>query len=287
MHPAATVVLAILAAAGTSFAVLQLGQPAPPPAAPESDTSALQREIQALRQELDELRRAPERAPAAVVDAANRTIAPLVEPEQVAAAVERYLAQRAEAGGAVADAEGAGKPVDPETLHQELRGKANFWNNSEPYKRAFAAGKMDELIARFEDVAAASPNDPQAQMDLASAYLAYLQLDQTKWQYSMKADGAFDEVLALDENHWEARFTKAVSYTFWPDFLGKKQEAVTHFERLVAQQDSMPAVDYQAQTYLYLGNLLAERDPERAREIWQRGLRRHPGNADLLQKLGQ
>ena len=77
---------------------------------------------------------------------------------------------------------------------------------------------MDEVIAEIEALAKANPNDPQAQMNLAHAYMAYLQMDSSKWDMSMKADKQYDKVLDLDENHWEARFTKAVSYTFWPPF---------------------------------------------------------------------
>ncbi len=124
-------------------------------------------------------------------------------------------------------------------------------------------------------------------MDLGNAYLAYLQLDQTKWPLSAKADASFDRVLAIDENHWGARFTKAVSYTFYPDFLGKKKEAIAHFERLADQQDKMPLRPEYAQTYLFLGNLLEQRgETDRAQQIWQRGLRLHPDDAGLRGKLG-
>ena len=124
-------------------------------------------------------------------------------------------------------------------------------------------------------------------MALASAYMAYLQMDQSKWQLSMKADQAFDKVLGIDERHWEARFTKAMSYTFWPDFLGKKKDALSHFQILVDQQESVPAEDHHAQTYLFLGNLLEDRDSVKAKAMWERGLARHPNNDDLRQRLGQ
>src|SRR5262249_41126760 len=140
----------------------------------------------------------------------------------------------------------------------------------------------------FEQAAAADPKDAQAQMDLANAYIAYMQLDPSKGPVlGMKTDQQFDKVLALDDNHWEARFSKAVSYTFWPPFLGKQKDAIANFERLMDQQDKMPVEDHQAQTYLFLGNMLEQSDPARAREIWQRGLRRHPGSTQLQQKLGQ
>ncbi|HEB52641.1 MAG TPA: hypothetical protein ENI87_05250 [bacterium] len=96
-----------------------------------------------------------------------------------------------------------------------------------------------------------------------------------------------DHGLLLDDQHWGARFSKAMSYTFWPEFTGKRGEAIKQFETLVAQQETMPVEEHQAQTYLYLGNMLAERDPERARSIWRKGLRRHPDNAELRARRAQ
>ena len=146
---------------------------------------------------------------------------------------------------------------------------------------------MEEVLAELEALAKADPQNVDAKMALANGYMAYLQMDQSKWQLSMKADAAFDRVLAIDERHWEARFTKAVSYTFWPEFLGKRKEAVSHFETLVAQQESMPVEAHHAQTYLYLGNLLEAKDPEQARAMWRRGSQRHPEDQALRERLGQ
>src|SRR5690606_3681450 len=105
------------------------------------------------------------------------------------------------------------------------------------WRAAFAAGRMDEVVARYEALAKADPKNVQAKMDLAKACIAYLQMDPTKWQLSSKADKAYDDVLAIDGAHWEARFSKAVSYTFWPEFLGKKKAAAEHFQILVDQQE--------------------------------------------------
>jgi tetratricopeptide (TPR) repeat protein len=147
---------------------------------------------------------------------------------------------------------------------------------------------MDELVGMFEQNAKDNPKDAQAQMDLANAYIAWIQMDGSKGrELGMRTDQQFDKVLALDENHWEARFDKAVSYSFWPKLLGKDKDAIANFERLADQQDSMPVEDSQAQTYLFLGNLLEHDNPARAREVWQRGLRRHPNNTDLQKKVHQ
>lgn len=280
-----SVILASAAAVAVSFATRAQTEAV----APGGATADLRRELDdlrtrcaALQKQLEDVRTSPVAAP---VGGEPQRTAAMPSDEQLIAAVEAALKRRdAQAGkaGAVAAVDA---PFDLEKDFAGLVG-ANFWNNQAVWKRAFAAGRMDEVVAKFEALAKANPNDIQAQMNLANAYMAYQQLEPSKYENSMKADKVYDHVLELEPTHWEARFTKAVSYTFWPDFLGKKKEAISHFETLVKQQDSMPAEDYQAQTYLYLGNLLEQSDPARAKEMWQKGAKRHPNNAELRKKSG-
>lgn len=289
MQTSATVLLSLFASVSAAVAVtlsLRAGETAVDGAAVgelRQVVARLSEENSTLRQRLDALADAP--VPAVVPAAGERTAAVTVTAEQVAAAVEGYLRQRGDASGP-ADAAGPAKPAfDLETDFAALVG-SNYWENVAAWKKAFQSGRMDDVVARFEALAKQDPKNVAKQMDLANAYLAYLQFDQTKWQLSMKADAVFDRVLDLDENHWQARFTKAVSYTFWPDFLGKKQEAIQHFETLVQQQDALPVENHHAETYLYLGNLIEAKDPQRAREIWRKGARRHPNNQELQKRAG-
>ncbi|MBL9079848.1 MAG: tetratricopeptide repeat protein [Planctomycetes bacterium] len=279
-----TVVLSVLLAAGAAAAVSLALRPAAsvaPTSAADVATElvSLREAHAALQREVERLRTAP--VAAAPAAAGGDRVAASPDPQQLAAAVEAYLQRRSEARPAAAAADAAA--FDLERDVGKLHG-SNYWNDPTLWKRAFEAGRMDEVVGHFEALAKANPKDVDAQMDLARAYMAYQQLDPSKWQNSMKADQVFDTVLALDENHWEARFTKAVSYTFWPEFLGKKKDAITHFETLVRQQELQPVQAHQAQTYLYLGNLLEQSDPKRAAEIWAQGLRRHPQDAALMQK---
>ena len=285
MNPVATVVLSVLVASASAAAItLTLAPAGSMPAAPTSDLDQKVGELlaqqQRLEQRLDALAATPMVASAPV----ERTAASLDE-AHIAAAVEAYLARRAAPGGATTSAP-AEASFELEQDFDQLIG-SDFWSNPELWKRVHAAGRMAEVIDKFAELAKANPNDTRVQMDLANACLAYVQMDPTQWQYSVQADGVFDRVLALDENHWEARFTKAMSYTFWPEFTGKKTAALKHFERLVAQQEQLPPEPHHVQTYLFLGNLLQERDPERARAIWRQGLQRHPNHAELQQRLAQ
>lgn len=244
------------------------------------------RRVDELESQVAKLRAQRDATPAEASATSARVVAQPIDDATIDAAVERALAARGMARPASPAAE-TDKPFDAKERAVAMRGKSDFWSNSELYKRMFAEGRMDELVAAFEAAATASPNDTEAQMDVGNAYLAYLQLDNSKWPLSQKADQAFDRVLAIDETHWNARFTKAMSYTFWPDFLGKKKEAIGHFETLMTQQDARPAQPHESNTYLILGNLLEQRgEADKAKEIWRRGLRRHPTDAQLLQKVG-
>lgn len=280
VHPAATVLLACATAAGVSFALRPAD--ARPDAAAVADLQRTVDELRQAQQQTAERLEAMAAAPLAAATANAPERASPVAPTdlQVAAAVEAYLRQR----GAASAPAGESAPYDVDAGFAALRG-TDFFGNAAAWRRAHAAGKLDEVIARFEAQAKADPANADAQMQLAKAYLAYANIDPSKYQFSLQADGVFDKVLELDDRHWEARFTKALSYTFWPEFLGKRKPAIEHFETLVAQQEAMPASPEQAQTYLYLGNLLERSDPARARDVWAKGARRHPDDQELAKKL--
>ena len=292
MNATASIVVSVLIASAAAVGITVALQPNET-ATDSLDIGVLKESLQGMQEankllagRIEEL--AMRSAAAAAANNEGRTAVPVVTSEQVAAAVEAYLSTRSGTPLGGADGGAANATHAAFELKRDLENLlgTSFFQDDEAWKRAFAAGKMEEVIAEIEALANANPNDPQAQMNLAHAYIAYLQMDSSKRNLSMKADKQFDKVLDLDENHWEARFTKAVSYTFWPPFLGKGEDAITQFETLVQQQESRPVQAHEYQTYLYLGNMLAERDPKRAREIWQKGMMRHPNNAELREKLG-
>lgn len=294
MNPIAAILLSAAVASSAAVVVTTFLVDAAPPATSPA-TLELQRAVdelragqQQLQQQLDALRQAPPVAQAmtARVDAA-------LPSEQIAAAVEAYLGKRGAsaaepaAGAAATAAAGADAAKPAFDLESDFATLAagNYWQNPDAWKRAFAAGRMDDVIKKFEALAKAQPQDVKAQMQFANALFASQQLDPSKWMNSVRADQTLDKVLALDERHWEARFSKALSYTFYPPFLGKQKDAIAHFQKLVEQQDQSSPQPHEAQTYLYLGNLLQERDPAQARAIWQKGAARHPESQELAGKL--
>lgn len=151
------------------------------------------------------------------------------------------------------------------------------------------SGRIDEYVSAIEALAAADPENAELQVALGNAYLQKLfGMGQSPdvGTIAMKSDQAFDRALEIDENNWEARFTKAVSLSNWPAFLGRGPEAIEHFEILLEQQAELPKRPEFAMTYLFLGNMhQAGGDHEKAIATWKAGLALFPDVEDLRRAL--
>lgn len=286
MQPA-VVVLVSAALAGAVAAVVTIAMredaPAATAGASREQLAALQREVETLRDALGKRAAAP-LEPAAAAASPQRVAVPEVPEDLIAAALARYLEKHGAPGTAPAAGATSRPQLDVEATFTELRGK-NPWTHQAAWRKVTEAGKWDEVIARFEQNARENPT-PDKHVELAQAYLARSAAEPEKYELGIEADKCFDRALELDGKHWEARFTKAMCYTFWPDFLGKKKEAIAHFETLLTQQEEGPAQPQFAQTYVFLGNMHEQRgDAAKAREVWARGGRLYPDHEELQGKL--
>ena len=147
---------------------------------------------------------------------------------------------------------------------------------------------MDQAVSLLESQLADDQEDSDLQLELAFGYLQKLgaanAYDKAKW--ALKADQAFDGILAMDENHWDARFSKAVSLSFWPPILGKQPEAEKQFEILMDKQEQMVEQPEFTQTYVLLSNIyLQQGRKEEALDVLNRGLSLFPGDTELHQRI--
>jgi len=97
--------------------------------------------------------------------------------------------------------------------------------------------------------------------------------------------------LAIDSTHWTARYVLALNYFHMPAFLGRTDDAVREFERLIAQQGTRNAHPVYAQPYIRLGELYVRQNrTSDALEIWRRGAGLFPAEArfgELIQRHGR
>jgi len=165
---------------------------------------------------------------------------------------------------------------------------ATYADRSAMWEKINKAGLLDAVVKSMEERVDREPNNAQLRVDLGKAYVQEIVVasEMGKGKWAIKADQAFDDALELDPTHWEARFTKAVALSHWPAIWGKKTQAISELETLVAQQNAGPKQEEHEQTYLFLGNLYAESGASaKAVEAWQKGLALFPDSVQLKQQL--
>jgi tetratricopeptide (TPR) repeat protein len=253
------------------------------------------RACEALRAENVELRSQIQRLGSTGASAAGGvTRAPALD-DLVAEAVARWMRENAaEVARAVGDADSAAAAADfnfGDSLNQILTGTLPDTERDAIWNRAHESGKFKDLLAALEARAAADPNNAQLQFELGYGYLQPIIHGEATGveagEWSMKSDRAYDAALAIDPSNWDARFNKAVSYSFWPPIMGKQPAAIEHFEILIEQQSRMAPAPEFAQTYLYLGNMYEQTgQSDKAKQTWNLGLAAFPQNADLRNQLG-
>lgn len=218
----------------------------------------------------------------------------------VAREVQRYFNENPGVGtpageGLVAEAGELSAEEKQQLLDESIRlflDPETDWGDAEDTWTALhAAGLMHEAIALLEAEVARAPNNVALKVQLGNAYLQPIMQGEAAGPqagtWSMKADKMYDEALAMDDQNWDARFAKAVSLSFWPPIFGKQNEAIKNFEILVDQQESRATSSEYVETYVLLGNLYQQNgQPEKAAELWNRGLNLYPGNANLRSSLG-
>jgi len=175
-----------------------------------------------------------------------------------------------------------------EALGVLTRSGEGWDEKQEVWNRLAKDGRLDEAVAFFETRANENPGNPDYQAELGHAYLQKIftakEIEQGLW--AKKADKAYDRALSLDDHHWEARFSKAISYSFWPPVFGMQAKAIEHFEVLRAQQEAQAPEKKFAETYVYLGNLYENQGKsDKAMEIRRKGLELFPDETDLARSL--
>jgi tetratricopeptide (TPR) repeat protein len=157
------------------------------------------------------------------------------------------------------------------------------------WEKARKSGMTDALVKAMEQRVEREPNNPDLRLDMGKAYLQKVFEaggGPMAGVWATKADKAFDSALELDPQHWESRFQKAVSLSFWPPALGKQGQAIGEFETLVAQQNAGPKQAQHAQTYLFLGNLYQQSGSiQKAIDAWQKGSNLFPENEALKKQI--
>ena len=290
MNPAAAVVLSsFFLGVGGVTAYLTLAAPPAHQVEATSDSVArtggdqdLAAAVRALQERFRDLEQQ-----VAVAASGPRTPAQ-VDADALERAVAAYLEGREVPGPAPATELDAAALETPEQFFAALM-ELGALDSPELWKAIVEQGLEDEVLALYQAAADAAPNDPEAQLALGQALIGLTQQhagSATAGRYATLADAAFDAALEADPQHWDARYNKAVSLSFWPPIFGKQGAAIQQFETLVQQQSGMVPTPEHASTHLMLGNMYQQTGQmDKAVAAWQLGLQLFPDHADLAAQL--
>lgn len=148
---------------------------------------------------------------------------------------------------------------------------------------------LGEVIAGVEAAISNDPDNPDLFAALGSLHSSKWPLGQVNgndaevWAAASKA---WDRAIELDTRHWQARYEKAFSMSMAPEFFGLKPVAIKQFEKLRAiQEEGAPEAEH-VHTYFRLGTLCKDMgNPEKARQVWEDGLRFFPGDKSITGAL--
>jgi tetratricopeptide (TPR) repeat protein len=301
MKPALLLVSAVLLSVSLSYAVVRIcpathARTETAPAATVDDVARLARALSDAEEReralADDVRKLREEM------AVRSNGATRVPEGEIEAAVARAVAAHREATPSAVEAEAAPSSAAKAAAEPAFDMQAAFRELSTPgmtreermakWKTVVDAGKLDEMVALFEQYAKDHPESPMAQVELGGAYLQKVFKAGNGPEagiWATKADKSFDAALAVDDHCWDARFSKAVSLSFWPPVFGKQNEAIKNFEVLTEQQGQGNEPKY-AQTWLLLGNMYQQTGRmDQALATWKHGLELFPGNESLQSQI--
>jgi tetratricopeptide (TPR) repeat protein len=171
--------------------------------------------------------------------------------------------------------------------------QVSFGQKQALWNQLRTAGRLDEVKASLDKLAAENPRDVQVRTALGEAQLQKLRsIVDTGGDPSevpilgMQADRYFTQALGIEPTNWEAQFMKAAAMAHWPPALNKQAEVIQRLSDLATQQDTMAPQPEFAQTYLILGQQYkAAGQPEKATQTIQLAIAKFPMNPNLVQAL--
>lgn len=291
----AAVALAVALAARRDVAGLASAPRAKDPAVErlEAKLDALAGEVAALRKERGN---AGERVAALgqALDAARKTL----DEQAAAIAALRSRPAAAAPAPAVPDEDAAARKAEKQAAarqeFEELRkkvfgGSATRDEQQRFWELARTTGALAELVQELSGKVEQAPADVNARLQLAQAYLAKLLSvpeGPERGVWAMKAEEQWQKVIEQDRENWEARFSLAVSWSYWPEQFNKTPDAIKQFEILREQQTRMQPESGQAQVYLQL-SLLYRRmgNLDKAKQALEEGRARHPDDESIKKAL--
>lgn len=150
------------------------------------------------------------------------------------------------------------------------------------------AGEYDRALEFFEKLVTAHPKAANAWLNFGYAYVDKIPAAGSITQVILANNALtqFSKSIELRES-WLALFTRGNSYLYWPKVFGRAPLGVADLEKAVgiARKEEKKKRVY-ARSFIALGDgYWKTEQPEKAKAVWQEGLKLFPGEPQLQARL--
>jgi len=181
----------------------------------------------------------------------------------------------------------------PEALHYlelAIAGDSENMRYASEYRQAAIRGKeFERPLQFFQAEIAKHPNSSNLHLNYGFAYVDKIPVAGAITQVILadRALSEFTRALELQPT-WIGYYTRGESYLFWPKIFNRAPMGVADLEKAMEMQKNGPHKSYHVKVYIALGDGYWKTDQlEKARSLWQAGLKDFPDNADLKGRLSR
>ena len=175
-------------------------------------------------------------------------------------------------------------------LEARLTADADNLQLGSEYRRAVVRlEEYDRGIAFFERLVASHPNAAYAHLNFGFSYVDKVPAAGSITQVILanNALGEFTKSIEL-RSSWIALYTRGNSYLYWPRIFGRASLGVADLETAMKVQKADQKRPYHVRVYVSLGDGHWKMDAlDKARAVWEEGLREFPGNPQLTARLSK
>jgi tetratricopeptide (TPR) repeat protein len=148
---------------------------------------------------------------------------------------------------------------------------------------------FDREIAFFEQLTKDHPKSSNAFLNYGFAYVDKIPAAGTISQVVLANTslGFFTKSLDLKQT-WIGLYTRGNSYLYWPKIFGHAPDALADLEKAYAIQKTEAKKSYHLRVFVSLGDAYWKNDAQdKARAIWNEGLKQFPDNSGLKNRLSK
>jgi tetratricopeptide (TPR) repeat protein len=165
----------------------------------------------------------------------------------------------------------------------------NLRYSSEYRQAAIQSKEFDRAVQFFEKLADIHPDSAIVHLNFGFAYVDKIPAAGSITQVILANNALKEFTKAVElKPSWIAYYTRGMSYLFWPKIFNRAAFGVADLQKALEIQKTEPMRPYHVKGYIGLGDGYWKTDElEKARAIWQEGLKKFPDSQELKTRLAQ